>query len=110
MRSKKRSTWGCQRQKPAFWSTSSLAVQFFTTLRAHGYTTACPAEKSGQEEFDFEHGKAFAGHIEKFQPTFCKVLVRYNPEGDSALNARQAKRLSELSEYLRNQGRSSIHV
>ena len=74
--------------------------------RAHGYTTACPAEKSGQEEFDFEYGKAFASHLEKFQPTFCKVLVRYNPEGDSALNARQAKRLRELSEYLRNLGRS----
>ena len=57
---------------------------------AHGYTTACPAEKSGQEEFDFEYGEDFAEHIEAFHPTFCKVLVRYNPEGDQALNARQA--------------------
>src|SRR5437870_2506672 len=46
----------------------------------HGYTTACPAEKSGQDEFDFEYGDEFAKHIEAFQPTFCKVLVRYNPE------------------------------
>src|SRR5882757_87028 len=37
----------------------------------HGYTTACPAEKSGQEEFDFEYGEDFAKHIEAFQPTFC---------------------------------------
>ena len=50
---------------------------------AHGFTTACPAEKSGQEEFDFEYGEDFAKHIEAFQPTFCKVLVRYNPEGRS---------------------------
>ena len=42
----------------------------------------CPAEKSGQDEFDFEYGDDFAEHIEAFQPTFCKVLVRYNPEGD----------------------------
>jgi myo-inositol catabolism protein IolC len=65
-----------------------------------GYMTACPAEKSGQEEFDFEYGEEFARHIEAFNPTFCKVLVRYNPEGDKALNRRQAARLKRLSHYL----------
>jgi myo-inositol catabolism protein IolC len=66
----------------------------------HGYTTACPAEKSGQEEFDFEYGEEFERHIKAFQPTFCKVLVRYNPEGDRALNHRQAGRLRRLSDFL----------
>src|SRR5262249_2478751 len=74
--------------------------------RAHGYTTACPAERSGQAEFDFEYGEDFAKHIETFQPTFCKVLVRYNPEGDSVLNARQAARLKRLSEYLHGKSNS----
>lgn len=73
---------------------------------ARGYTTACPAEKSGQDEFDFEYGDDFARHIEAFAPTFCKVLVRYNPEGDRALNRRQADRLRRLSEYLRSRGQS----
>jgi len=67
---------------------------------AHHYTTACCVEKSGQDEFDFEYGEAFAKHIEAVQPTFSKVLVRYNPEGDRALNARQAARLKRLSDYL----------
>ncbi len=67
------------------------------SARTHGYTTACPAGKSGQEEFDFEYGEDFAKHIETIQPTFCKVLVRYNPEADRALNARQAPRLKRLS-------------
>jgi myo-inositol catabolism protein IolC len=71
-----------------------------------GYITCCPAEKSGQDEFDFEYGDDFARHIEAFQPTFCKVLVRYNPEGDTAMNRRQAERLSRLSDYLRSEGRS----
>ena len=62
--------------------------------------TAIPAEKSGQEEFEFEYGEDFAKHIEGFAPTFCKVLVRYNPEGDQALNRRQAARLRRLSEHL----------
>jgi myo-inositol catabolism protein IolC len=72
----------------------------------HGYLTACPAEKSGQEEFDFEHGEEFNKHIEAFHPTFCKVLVRYNPEDDKALNMRQSSRLARLSEYLHTQSRS----
>jgi len=72
----------------------------------HGYSTACPAEKSGQDEFDFEYGEDFAKHIEKFHPTFCKVLVRYNPEGDPKLNKTQAARLKRLSDYLHSKGQS----
>jgi 5-dehydro-2-deoxygluconokinase len=34
------------------------------------------------------------------------VLVRYNPEGDSASNERQAARLKRLSDYLHSKGRS----
>jgi 5-dehydro-2-deoxygluconokinase len=73
--------------------------------RTQGFISACPAEKSGQDEFDFEYGPDFARHIEQFDPTFCKVLVRYNPEGDKALNQRQAARLRQLSDYLHKSGR-----
>ena len=70
-----------------------------------GYSTSCPAEKSARNEFDFEYGEDFAKHIEAFNPTFCKVLVRYNPEGDEAMNQRQAARLKLLSEFLHGSGR-----
>jgi myo-inositol catabolism protein IolC len=73
-----------------------------------GYSTACPAEKSGQDEFDFEYGDDFAKHIESFRPTFCKILVRYNPEGERTLNERQAERLRRLSDYLHNGSRSRL--
>jgi 5-dehydro-2-deoxygluconokinase len=73
---------------------------------AEGYTFACPAEKSGQDEFGFEYGDDFARHVEAFQPTFCKVLVRYNAEGDPALNRRQAEQLKRLSHYLHEETRS----
>lgn len=73
---------------------------------SRGFHTACPAEISGQEEFDFQYGEDFAAHIEAFHPTFSKVLVRYNPEGDAALNDRQTKRLRRLSDYLRDANRS----
>jgi myo-inositol catabolism protein IolC len=71
----------------------------------NGFPTAYTVEKSGQDEFDFEYGEDFARHIEAFNPTFAKVLVRYNPEGDRALNQRQASRLKRLSDYLHGSGR-----
>jgi myo-inositol catabolism protein IolC len=71
------------------------------------YFTSVPAEKSGQDEFDFEYGEDFGAHIEAFHPTFCKVLVRYNPEGDRNLNQRQTTRLKRLSEYLHREESSS---
>lgn len=64
-----------------------------------GYVTALAAEKSGSNEFEFEYGDAFAEHIAAFAPTFAKVLVRYNPEDDVALNRRQTARLKQLSDY-----------
>jgi len=75
---------------------------------ANSFTTACPAEKSGQDEFDFQYGEDFAAHIEAFKPTFCKVLVRYNPQGDQALNQRQAQRLRRLSDYLHGKSESRM--
>ena len=62
--------------------------------------------KSGQHEFDFEYGEEFSKHIESIRPTFCKVLVRYNPEGDRVMNRRQAGRLRQLSDYLARSERS----
>ena len=76
----------------------------------HGYSTSCPAEKSGQDEFDFEYGDDFGKHIEAFNLTFCKVLVRYNPEGEKALNQRQTDRLKRLSDYLHAKSQEPVHV
>jgi len=67
---------------------------------ARGYITCVSTEKSGQDEFDFEYGDEFARHIEAVNPTFAKVLVRYNPEADPSMNARQVERLRRLSNYL----------
>ncbi|MFZ0091770.1 MAG: DUF2090 domain-containing protein [Solirubrobacteraceae bacterium] len=66
-----------------------------------GLKLAMPVEKSGQNEFDFEYGADFGAHIEKFNPDFSKVLVRYNPDDpDRELNERQLRRLKELSDWL----------
>jgi myo-inositol catabolism protein IolC len=76
--------------------------------RKEGLTFAMPVEKSGQDEFDFDYGENFAKHIEEFNPTFVKVLVRYNPEGDPEMNKRQLKRLKNLSDYLHRANRNFL--
>ena len=68
--------------------------------KAKGLKLSMPVEKSGQNEFDFEYGDDFGAHIEKFNPSFSKVLVRYNPEDDAELNERQLARLKRLADWL----------
>jgi 5-dehydro-2-deoxygluconokinase len=91
---------GVPKEKAGILVDEQFGAAILRDAAANGYTTACPAEKSGQDEFDFEYGEEFAKHIDAFEPTFCKVLVRYNPEGDKVLNQRQAARLKRLSDYL----------
>jgi myo-inositol catabolism protein IolC len=76
--------------------------------KKEGLTFAMPVEKSGQEEFDFDYGENFAKHIEEFDPSFVKVLVRYNPESDATVNKRQLQRLRKLSDYLAQKKRAFL--
>jgi 5-dehydro-2-deoxygluconokinase len=97
---------GVPKEKAGILVDEQFGASILRDAAAQGYAIACPAEKSGQEEFDFQYGEDFAKHIEAFHPTFCKVLVRYNPEGDQAMNQRQAARLKRLSDYLHSKGQS----
>jgi myo-inositol catabolism protein IolC len=72
---------------------------------ARGLVLAMPTEKTGQNEFDFAYGDQFGEHIESFDPDFAKVLVRYNPDGDADMNARQTERLRRLSDWLHERDR-----
>lgn len=97
---------GAPREKAAILVDEQFGAAILRDATAKGVITACPTEKSGQAEFDFEYGEDFASHIEKFDPTFCKVLARYNPGGDATLNKRQAARLRRLSDFLAARGRN----
>jgi glucose-6-phosphate isomerase len=99
---------GVPKEKTGILVDEQFGTAILRDASANGFTTACPAEKSGQEEFEFQYGEDFAAHIETFNPTFCKVLVRYNPEGKEALNQQQAARLRRLSDYLKSKGRSRM--
>jgi myo-inositol catabolism protein IolC len=99
-------TAGVPKEKAGILVDEQFGAAILRDAAKNGYFTAYTIEKSGQNEFDFEYGEDFAAHIEAFHPTFCKVLVRYNPEGDQVLNRRQAARLKLLSDYLHGKSQS----
>ena len=78
-----------------------------TAAREAGYLFAMPAERSGQDEFDFQYPD-FGTHIEEYDPSFTKVLVRWNPDGGQDMNARQGVRLAELGRYLHDNNRKYL--
>src|SRR5260370_9376913 len=96
---------GVPREKAGILVDEQFGSEILRDAARNGFSTAFTVKKSGQEEVDFEYGEEFARHIEAFNPTFAKVLVRYNPEGDRALNQRQASRLKRLSDHLHGSGR-----
>jgi len=96
---------GVPKEKAGILVDEQFGSDILRDAARNGFSIAYTVEKSGQDEFDFEYGEEFARHIEAFNPTFAKVLVRYNPEGDRALNQRQASRLKRLSDYLHSSGR-----
>ncbi|HXF36745.1 MAG TPA: DUF2090 domain-containing protein [Actinomycetota bacterium] len=96
---------GADRSSAGILVDEEFGAEVARKARAEGILFAMPVEKSGQDEFDFQYGEDFGAHIEEFDPTFAKVLVRYNPEGDRVMNARQAARLARLGEWLHGRDR-----
>jgi myo-inositol catabolism protein IolC len=86
--------------------------QFGSTVpqetKERGLKLAMPAEKSGQEMFDFQYDEDFGEHILAFDPDFTKVLVRYNPEGDVEGNEDQLRKLKVLSDWLKDHDRKFL--
>jgi myo-inositol catabolism protein IolC len=95
---------GVPRERGGILVDEEFGIEILHDATGQRFVTALSTETSGSDEFEFEYGDAFAEHIEAIGPTFAKVLVRYNPEGDAALNQRQTARLRQLSEYCRRAG------
>ncbi len=74
------------------------------TAKQQGFVTILTVEKSGQEEFAFEYGEHFAEHIEKYKPTFAKVLIKYNPADAADSRQRQQVTLKKISNYCHEHG------
>jgi myo-inositol catabolism protein IolC len=99
---------GASRDAAGILVDEQYGAEVARRARSEGLIFAMPVEKSGQDEFDFEYGEEFGKHIEEFDPVFTKVLVRFNPQGDTEMNARQTVRLRELSEWLHERDRKFL--
>ncbi len=66
-----------------------------------GMTRAVTVEKSGSPLFEFQYGAAFAKHLEQYDPTFAKALIRYH-HTDKKENAVQNARLKKISNFCRH--------
>lgn len=75
---------------------------------AAGVVVAMPIEAPDRAVFDFAYGADWRAHVEAFEPTFAKVLVRYNPDGSAEENAVQHERLAELSAWVRSTDRNLL--
>jgi myo-inositol catabolism protein IolC len=86
--------------------------QFGSTVPAEthekGLKLAMPAERSGQNMFDFQYGDDFGEHILSFDPHYTKVLVRYNPDGPADDNREQLTKLLRLSDWLKKNHRKFL--
>ena len=67
--------------------------------KENGFLTILTTEKSGQDEFEFQYGGDFPAHIEKYNPQFVKVLIKYNPEDVQDLKTRQLEKLKTVSDF-----------
>ncbi len=99
---------GVPRESAGVLVDEQFGADIARDAKASGLLLAMPVEKSGQDEFDFQYGEDFGKHIEEFDPDFSKVLVRYNPEADQEMNARQAERLRRLGDWLHEHDRKFL--
>ena len=85
---------------PALLIDAEYGGPHVAAARAAGIAIAMPVEVSGQAELRFEHGGDFAALVDRHDPDYVKVLIRYNPGGDARMNARQRARLRSLTTWL----------
>ncbi len=65
---------------------------------------AIPVEASGHEWFTLEWGDQWLEHVTAVEPDYAKVLVRDNPEFETAERETQLGRLAQVSSGLRTAG------
>lgn len=90
---------GVGKKEAAILVDERFGSEIHQAARVAGITRLLSAEKSGQTEFDFEYGSNFAEHIDALKPEYVKTLIRYNPDGDGELNARQLAKLKIINDF-----------
>jgi myo-inositol catabolism protein IolC len=92
--------------QPAVLVDDEYGADVIARARELGVPTAVPVEASGHAVLRFEHGDdGFGPMLERLDPAYAKVLVRYNPDGDPDDNRVQRERLALLQRWVSDHGR-----
>jgi 5-dehydro-2-deoxygluconokinase len=90
---------GIPKDETAILCDEIFGAEILKSARANGLQIMQTLEKSGQDELVLEYGDRYIEHLKKYDATFAKVLVRYNPEdSDKSKNQRQLKLLKKISD------------
>ena len=92
-------TMGVSKDAAAILVDEEFGERIHEEARRQGITRILTVEKSGQDEFEFEYGKLFGEHIEKFSPDFVKALIYYAPQ-----KVWEKEKLKILSDFCREKG------
>jgi myo-inositol catabolism protein IolC len=85
-----------------------LGANVARSARRDGHPFAMPVERSGQALFELEYGDLFAEHVDRFDPDYVKVLVRWNPGDPEDARESQGGRLRELGGWIATTGRQLL--
>ena len=102
---------GVPKEKAGILVDEQFGAAILRDAASKNIVTACPAEKSGQDEFDFEYGEDFARHIEAFRSDLLQGAGALQSAGRSRVE-QDDRRLSlkRLSDFLAASGPQSLHV
>jgi myo-inositol catabolism protein IolC len=99
---------GAPRDAAGVLVDEEMGTDIAREAREIGVLLAMPVEASGKDVFEFEFGDAFGQHIEDFDPSFSKVLVRFNPTDTEDERQTQIERLRRLSDWLHERDRKFL--
>lgn len=90
---------------PAILVDEQYGSSVISAARRDGIAVIVPFEVSGQHELAFTYGDdATAAALQRLQPNFAKLLVRYHPDGDLQSNARQRARMTQFAQWSQDAG------
>ncbi len=95
---------GVPKENAAILIDEEFGDEIIKDAKENGFVVLLTTEKSGQEEFEFQYGADFNTHIEKYNPQFVKVLIKYNPQDPQDLKTRQLEKLKTVSDFCQVKG------
>lgn len=95
---KKAVEMGVPSQGAAILCDEQFGSEVLLDAKHNGFVTILTIEKSGEELFEFQY-KNYQEHIERFKPTFTKVLIKFNPSDKKQDKEKQIKNLKLISDF-----------